>query len=469
MKKWLSLLVGALLCAMLMLPAFADMGGPEMIGYTVTTQADTDYYNWEWNEQTDESVFKKAGVIPAGTTLRISYESKENGVLYGYFYDGDGPIDGVSGYVRISDVKTPSAAYPKEKGYKQSTVVRLRVTEPKGLTLRSGPSETYPVVATIPAGTELACDTVDNTNYETGAWMYLTYGGKGGWAHCWLYDGAYCPAAELLPKGMTATCWAVKQNAALVDAEGNTVVSVPKGEKLTVDSFNRQPYTMYYHATYGGKSGIVVIDSDGFDDCGFACSLSQYSGNDLTYNSVTLEKTYVNPDDRIPAGMMRFKANEKIKWQYLYYADPPENMRGGVEWYYVEKDGRGAWISPTGDYVSKSGATAIPSLASSSTGPRDTGEDFTLPERTTEESTTLPEYVPENLTEAPTETQTAPENTYPQFETTEFSPETTTAAAAVKEGRPMTPVTIILICAAAAAILSLTAFVTLQLIRRKRG
>ncbi len=468
MKKCYALLVCALLCVLLCFPAFADMGGPQMIGYTVVTQAETPYYDWEWNDRTDESVFKQVGTIPAGTQLHISYESSENGVMYGHFSDEEADVDG---YVRLADVQAPDREpYPKEKGYKQSTAVRLRVTEPKGVALRSGPSETYPVVTTIPLGTELTCDTLDNTDYESGGWMYLTYGGAGGWAHCWLYDGAACPVAELLPKGLSVKGVAVKKNAVLLDHSGNAVVSVPKGETLTVDAFNREPYTLFFWTSYNGKKGYFAVDSDGNDNT-IAASVSDYADNNLTYTTLTLEKLYANPDDMLPSGVLRFKANETIKWQYQYYAEPLPEYRGGVEWYYVEKDGQSGWISPDGRTLAQrtSENSPIPSLRSSSAGPHDTGENFTLPERTTETTTVLEEYVPEMPTDAPTESRTAPENTFPQFEETEEPEETsTTRAASDTSVRPAKPVMIILICAAGAAVLSLTAFVTMRLIRKNK-
>ena len=337
--------------------------------------------------------------------------------------------------------------------------------------LYAGPSATYAEVTTIPSGTEVTADTLDQQSYDTGAWMYLTYGGKGGWAHCWLYDGTYCPAAELLPSGETGTVWVVKDKATLRDKNNNELVKVPKGEKLTFNAFNRTAHTIFYHVTYQGKSGIFSVNDDGYDN------VVASDRNEATYYRAQkvkqgfLTSLYAYPDDRLPKGTVRYQSGDTIEGQFLYYAEPLEEYRGGVEWIYIEKNNQKGWIKPDQSKLESRDWEnitnhEIPSVSDSKVIEQPVTTTAPVTTTTTVPATvsqTTTSYTPV-LTEAETEAAAEEQSTFAQFEHVEQ----TSSVAATVPTRPFSPVGKIVVCIAAAAILALTASVTLRLIHRKK-
>ena len=450
MKKLFVLLLAAVLCACACWTAFADMGGPEFIGYKAKTKAETEYFDQEWNEETDESVFKKAGTIPAGTELEISNEYDFDGVMYGYFFDAPS-LGGASGYVRVQDLSVDGREdYPAVSAYTQSLHLRLRVTDPKGLPLYAGPSGSYTPIGVIPQNAEVTVEATNQEGYDVSAWMYMTYGGMRGWAYCWLYDGAKCTAAELLPEGETGTVWVVRDNAVLTDRDGNELVTVPKGEKLTFDSFNRMPHDYTFYVTYQGKSGSFTVNDDGYDN---VVAAEPYGGvvYDPPVQKDASVSVYAYPDDKTPLGTVRYQAGDVLESTYKFYADPLEEYRGGVEWVHVDKDGQSGWIKLSDlplEYPENYDEYA-----------------FDIPVLYTSESTKT-DVTAQPPAEGESESQTQ------AGEEADVSPApdaalTTTGAPA--SGRSLSPAGIIGVCIAAAAVLALTAFVTLRLIRRKKG
>ena len=438
MKKTAVILLAILLCMPVCFPAFADMGGPEFIGYTATVRSDTPYYDWDWNEETDESAFLKKGTLPAGTELKIVNEYETNGEMYAYFDNETDDETYFNGYVRVKDLQTPEheSAYPASSGYKQNVTVRLRVTDPKGVALYEGPSATYAQVAVIPQGTQVSADTLNQESFETGAWMYLTYGGKSGWANCWLYDGAHCPMAELLPEGTAGTVWVVKDDAFLTDENGDEIIAVPKGEHLTFTAYNRAPHDYYVHVTYQGKDGFFCINDDGYDNA-VATNAEDWDFRTMTVQKDFTAHLYAEPDETQLVDTVSYQAGDPMESRFLYYAEPPEGMRGGVEWFYVEKDGQSGWVRLDPEYLgypqSEEGFTDLPALIA----PSADGADINAPD----EGAVLSAEATEPATEGVPTTS----------------------------GRPLSPAAVIGVCIGAAAVLALTAFVTLRLIRRKKG
>ena len=452
-----------------LLPAFADMGGPELIGYSVTVNKETEYFSWDWDDATNTSSMKKAGVLPAGTELNISGEYTLDTETYGSFYIDRG-FSSLSGYVRLRDLKTEDKpAYPKEAGYKQSIPVRLRITAPDGVDLYAGPSASYAKVGSVPKGAELTVDTLDQSGYSFGAWMYMSRGGQSGWARCWLYDGVSCPAAELLPQGQTGTVWVVKNDAVLKDAQENALITVPKGEKLQFNAYNRTAHTLYFYVTYKGKTGWFQENDDGYDNY-VASNCDFFTSHTIRFNEAQTYRMYAYPDDKLPIGSVRFAADETVEWDYMYYSDPIEGERGGEEWYSVEKDGKQGWIKPEQRAIefadtNDSAYSAIPELFGSESVAH---EEYKTAPATTAAASSAPAGATASETESAltTDMQTTEEPAVSAFiETAETTSDTQTVSFA----RPVSPGRIIGVCIAAAAILALTAFVTLRLLRRKQG
>ena len=478
MKRIFAVLLAILLCVPVCFPAFADMGGPEFSRYTVTLRADTTYFDTKYNDSTRETYVVRVGTIPAGTVLTISDEYEVDGEMYGYFYDVRVAGSTVSGYVRVRDVKAEvPASFPRTSGYRQSIPVRLRVTAPNGVIVYAGPSASYAQVTVIPQGTELTVDTLDQAGYESGAWMYVTYGGKSGWTRCWLYEGTNCPMAELLLNGGTGTLWVVKDGAVLTDKNWNHVINVPKGERLTFNAFNRAPHTLAFYVTYQGKSGIIRFSDDG--DNAVACNIAQWDLQNIPVKKSHSTQFYADPDMKQLIGTVNYQAGETIRGEYLYYAEIPGEY-GGEAMIYTQIDGQYGWIKLSYDgtdyWETKSPFISRLDLSEPSK-PVETTTAAPVKTTVPPTTTTVPSS-PSAASTSATDPQSAyaspaspdPDITYAQtpFET-EFVPaEETTEAAAVVSGRVLPPGAVILLCVTAAIVLALTAVVTLMLIRRKK-
>ncbi len=494
MKKLWVLLLSILLCLPVCFPAFADMMGPEIVFYKITVKAGTPYYESEWNDETHELIYKQAGTFDEDTELTIENEDETGGMLFGSFYlkKKNGSGEAFSGYVRLDNLNmVDRGVYPASAGYKQSVPVRLRVMDPKGVTLYAGPSLTYAKVGVIPQGTELTVDTIDQQDYASGEWMYITYGGKSGWSPCWLYSGQYCPMAELLPNNGTGTVWVVKDNAWLKDRDGNNVIQVSKGEKLTFDSFNRYPHSFLYYVNYQGKSGYFESNDDG------GANVIASNRNYASYLNMNVKKDFTTllysyPEELRSVGTVSYKQGDTMRGEFLFYGDPPKDSRGGTEWFYVEKDGQKGWIKPDPEIVDipapfdENITGDIPHLYDSESTPPT--ETMTVTQPTAAQTTTaaqtataLPTDAQRNAvqtaaavdtpqaddTDAPLQTGETTEPAFTVwFETTEPSTE---KAVPASSGRVLSPTGFIGVCVAAAVILALTALVTLSLIRRKKG
>ncbi|MCR5485343.1 MAG: SH3 domain-containing protein [Clostridiales bacterium] len=471
MKKLSAVLSAMILCALMCMPVFADMGGPEFIGYEAKTKVETDYFDTEWDDDTNESRYIKVGTIPAHTKLEISNEYDVNGVMYGYFFNAPA-LNGASGYVRVSDLYVEGReTYPAVKAFKLDRSVRLRVMEPSGIKLYAGPSGSYTEIGTVPKGAEVNVDTLNQNGFDVGSWIYLTYNGMSGWTYCWLYDGKDCQMAELLPEGETGSLWVVRDNAFITDKDGNKLVKVPKGEKLTFDSFNRMPYDIYYYVTYQGKSGLFSIDLDGGDNV-VASTHTYQSKNDPTLEKDSTAKVYSYPDEGDPIGTVVYKSGENFKRDYMYYAYSEDSeFRGGEPWAHINKDSLDGWVKITdiktapeeySEYDSgipdlfscensrEIEVTAYPKAVETTTAKLDTTEQTEVTEQTEASESTSANEASSDMS-APEESAAA--------EVTETAPG--------NSGRQLSPVAIIGICVAAAVVLTLTAFVTLRLIKKK--
>ena len=319
MKKIVYLFIGVL--AAIPLVVKADMSAPEIKVVKVTPKesAGAPFYDYQLK--------KTSKTLKYGDKFKVSYEQKNDGVLYGCSYEDD------SLCVKMSDVKTVDK---NEKDKDDVAKYVGRVFAKDGLEMYEGPSYAYEKIGkTIPKDTELK---IADLSRGVGTWVYVEYDGVGGYvdtdeaalgqlfnhkiiisdnnkkfgsyfdANGWdrtLYvkeDGKYKAYSTYNYGGefqytdsftLETDCKVYKYANAggYEDGVDKTVVgSLKKGEKVNISYvFGDYGYEAYYVETDDVKGWLVSTEED---DGGF-----RFSCFDVDYDKLTKKKDYKEYDD----------------------------------------------------------------------------------------------------------------------------------------------------------------------------
>lgn len=90
-RKLLFTFVLILAVMSIQIAVFADMDAPSVKPYTATI-SDIDgvnYYDYVYDENSNESRLEKAGKLEYGDTIKIHYEQEIEDELYGHYYSGE--------------------------------------------------------------------------------------------------------------------------------------------------------------------------------------------------------------------------------------------------------------------------------------------------------------------------------------------------------------------------------------------
>lgn len=105
-RKLLFTFVLILAVMSIQIAVFADMDAPSVKPYTATI-SDIDgvnYYDYVYDENSNESRLEKAGKLEYGDTIKIHYEQEIEDELYGHYYSGE-EYATQAYYIKISDIK----------------------------------------------------------------------------------------------------------------------------------------------------------------------------------------------------------------------------------------------------------------------------------------------------------------------------------------------------------------------------
>lgn len=338
MKKKIKLMLFLLLGIMILpMVAKADMGAPEIKPYdlTVTNEAGISLY---------DSDYTVIDTIPKGTVITISYEYKEDGIIYGSIYG-----DGYSGIVKLSDfTASDSVIAPNvENGDIHFSETRKAFIIGSDIYLHSGPANGYKVVTkAIPSSTILEYNNTD----ENGAWAYTEYDGVKGWLEveagnpelalsCSAWDAAEngCTQEEIMTLDKIYLYDFPSDSAKIVSKE-----AIPSLTNLTYEFDYSEPTGIHpeswAYLTYNGLSGWTRTD---FSPIAFS-----YNSELLTYKEI---KLYTSPLNGGKESTKTVVANTKLEVSYYYYnlADSSEY----TEWYYVKYKNDYYWIGNTQNFV----------------------------------------------------------------------------------------------------------------------
>lgn len=169
-----------LLILVLLLPLSvkADMGAPMVAPYEVVPASENGapYYDYEYDEDTEDIVYYEVGIVPAESKVKVSYEMVNDGITYGAFEMAESYY-----YINLNDFMKIDTTYKIDTELYDSRVnYKGVILSSGGAEMKKGPSIMYNGIGkTIPVGAEVQI-TVEHGE-ESPSWVYVTYNGNKGW------------------------------------------------------------------------------------------------------------------------------------------------------------------------------------------------------------------------------------------------------------------------------------------------
>ena len=531
MKKILSIIFAVFAALTSVIPAFADVGPPPFMEFTVyvSKPQGTFTYDMDWDDETGTSSMKKLPVyIPYGTQLTVNGYYEMDGEEYGsVHYNND------FCYVKMSDVTFNNPVVGVDKATKLQQSQRYAVIVKNGAAVYNGPGFLYEMLSEkIPYGTEFECEYVDY-EYDT-MWAYVSVNGISGWIYVSGYDfGENNDVAKVIGENtnLTGKALVVAKGTELkesLDFDSKTLVKdIPAGTEFTFKYYHGFGRTVKVFVEYKGQKGWLVT-SDRFTDNGvlagtkggayiLADKLPVYDKIPSDKNaekvgeikgnvSIAADYRYIEEDytakEYTSYEFCRISIDGKNYWisgsddELTYaegiseykvtaanglqmYAEPSENSKKlnvipkgttvkGSYWEYDEKDWRFVEYKGVGGWVIEQagGLEYIRDTEKYPTTPLSASKaEFVSakPVNATEKTTV------KNETETTASTTAAgPETTIPAPAELTTAPETTADAVTEPATAPASPKTIVIACVAGAAVIAVTAAVTITLINKKK-
>lgn len=176
MKRIIRVLL--LLILLIPLSVKADMGSPMVAPYEVVPASENGapYYDYDYDEETEEIVYYEVGMIPAESKVKVSFEMEDDGIIYGAFEMAEAYY-----YINLNDFMKIDTTYKIDTEWYDSKVnYKGIILSSEGAEMKKGPSIMYNGIGTtIPVGAEVQV-TVEHGE-ESPSWVYVTYNGKKGW------------------------------------------------------------------------------------------------------------------------------------------------------------------------------------------------------------------------------------------------------------------------------------------------
>lgn len=331
-KKLLCFALALIIICSCSLTAFADMEGPyfEEFEVTVDNPDGIELYRSDWNSETFKTTIKKIAVIPNGTKLTITGDYIVDGVKYLYTTYGD-----EYGYIKVADVHIEKNDVVKPtKDDKVDEKFSVITINSDGAKLHSGPSNAYPEVASVPAGTQFEIEYVIG---QYGAWAYVTYNGTSGWLHFYEYEDSYdCIKLKEEPGKLM-----VVDNATYLTKTPDTnspkiSEAIPYGTVLS-----------YKHIYHEAKADIAYVEYNGVK--GWLRTRDAFSEGTAYHNKGSI--LIINPDglnvysdakdsDKV---LCKIPYNTIVPCEYVLYNDGAQD--GEISDYlYVSYNGIKGWV-----------------------------------------------------------------------------------------------------------------------------
>ena len=163
----------------------ADMGGPEIRRYKVTPISidGAPYYNFSYDSTTQTSSYIEAGILPYGTVVEIYYETDQDGIKYGNFTVKQDDGRYVTHEVNLADMFVAEQSEYFHSEREQDLKVLIH-----DIDVYNGPAYGFDIIGTIPIGSDIKGYRIafmnDNGSLHEESmdpWFYVEYNGIKGW------------------------------------------------------------------------------------------------------------------------------------------------------------------------------------------------------------------------------------------------------------------------------------------------
>ena len=357
MKKLLSILIAAVLCFGLAAAAFADAGGPMIrsVDCTVTNPDGATFYWFDDELQTKTIPYKT--VVTVTAEYDPSWLVSENKIFEGKRI-GSVNYRGDYGYIDLADVTIADGDFSLNDAQKLPHPVTYTVTSKDGLTMYAGPSQVFDAAGTIPDGATIRLtykDAGEAENYAD-SFYYAEYNGKGGWIFKYSDTeqffllrkldkySEYTGKVKVVGKGYRLVdIFNEKKDAdGYYDGYNNIGGVIPAGTELTFDSY----YDIggYALVEYGGVKGYVDLNPNATDEP----EIITYINDDvMTLSDCDVYSAFDDFEsetgEEIPAyTILPAKAVGRYSIEGDEYWD-------NYDWYHVEYNGKDVWLCSDGD------------------------------------------------------------------------------------------------------------------------
>ena len=180
-KKILFMFVLAVALISIQIIALADMDAPSVKPYTATISVvdGAVYYEYVYDETSNESRLEKAGKLEYGDTIKIHYEQEIKDKLYGHYFSGE-EYESQAYYIKISDVKALEEEQIELSKKSSKLGTKSVVLQDGGVELYKGPAYGYEKVGTVlKKGTEIELY-IDEENAGN-PWYFAKTSDASGW------------------------------------------------------------------------------------------------------------------------------------------------------------------------------------------------------------------------------------------------------------------------------------------------
>lgn len=351
---------------------------------------------------------KEAGTFKYDEIITVHYEKIINNELYGGTFQK---------LVKLNDTKLVTDFVDLEK-FKKERKQKYYVFDDTNV-LYKGPSKTY---GKVEPETTLKQGSTIETEYYDELWSYVEQDGVKGWVYTYTYTYTYGAPYEDQP-GIARFLSPYDQKIKTLNEmklykspkEKEVVATIPKDvEPEFIYVYAVEPRNPYYYVSYNGKEGWMKIDAIELEEGSYTNAL-YYPQEKHTYtvdnnDGITMHKDYNSASEVLETISNNTLLNVKyeLRGNYIW------------AWYQVEYNGKTGWVK---------------------------GEKVKV-------------EINESITSNPEENPSVSDEELDQEENLPITNE--------QEEEKITTKQMIIICVAGALILSLTAFVTIKLINKKK-
>ena len=364
MKKLIALVLAAALCLGVSVMAFADAGGPMIrsVDCTVTNPNGATFYYFDYDEETEtDTLLTKTIAYKTVVTVTAEYDPSwltEKDKTFEGKKIGGVNFRGQYGYIDLADVTIADGEFSLNDAQRLTHPETYTVTGKNGFVMYAGPSQIFEETGKIPTGATIKLtyrDVGEDENYAD-SFYYAEYNGKGGWIFKYSEAESFYLLRKLDKYSIyTGEVKVVGEGFRLVDifnekkdAEGyydgynETGPVIPAGTVLRFDSY--YDIGEYALVEYNGTKGYVALDSFSED----APQVITYINDDIMLMDDCETYTAFDDFESATGETVPEYTILPVKAVCRYGIEDVEEWNN-YDWYLTEYNGKDVWICDTDD------------------------------------------------------------------------------------------------------------------------